>query len=111
MSEVEPDIVVVAKGLSNGFPLSAVVAKESLFDQYMERNKFVFFTYGANPMGCVAASETLSVIKDDNVQEYAHELGLYVGEQLNAIKDKYADLCVDAKGYPVEWPRRDPFVW
>ena len=62
MSEVEPDIVVVAKGLSNGFPLSAVVAKESLFDQYMERNKFVFFTYGANPMGCVAASETLSVI-------------------------------------------------
>jgi acetylornithine/succinyldiaminopimelate/putrescine aminotransferase len=32
MSDVEPDIVVVAKGLSNGFPLSAVVAKESLFD-------------------------------------------------------------------------------
>jgi len=39
MSEIEPDIVVVAKGLSNGHPLSAVVAKKSLFDQYMEKNK------------------------------------------------------------------------
>ena len=35
MSGIEPDIVCVAKGLSNGFPLSAVVAKESLFDEYM----------------------------------------------------------------------------
>jgi alanine-glyoxylate transaminase/(R)-3-amino-2-methylpropionate-pyruvate transaminase len=103
MSDIEPDIVVVAKGLSNGFPLSAVVAKESLFDQYMEKNKFVFFTYGANPMGCVAASETLSVIEDEGVQAFAHEMGGYIGVELNNIKAKYPDLCVDVRGRGLMW--------
>ena len=88
MSQIEPDIVVVAKGLSNGLPLSAVVAKKSLFQKYMELNKWVFFTYGANPIACAAASETLSVIKDDNIQAHAHELGQYVGSELGRIKAK-----------------------
>ena len=90
--------MVVAKGLSNGHPLSAVVAKESVFDEYMKRNKFVFFTYGANPLSCVAAAETLSIIEDDKIQDHALTLGKHLGKQLDMINNKYADLCVDVRG-------------
>jgi alanine-glyoxylate transaminase/(R)-3-amino-2-methylpropionate-pyruvate transaminase len=69
----------------------------------MEKNKWVFFTYGANPMACVAASETLSVINDDNVQEHAHNLGQYVGSSLQRIHKKHPDLTVDVRGRGLMW--------
>lgn len=103
MSEVEPDIVVIAKGISNGHPLSAVVAKKSLFDEYMEHNKWVFFTYGANPMACAAASETLDIIAEDNIQGLAHDLGEYLRNKLTMIQMKYPDLCVDIRGRGLMW--------
>ena len=44
---VVPDIVVMAKGIGNGFPLGAVVAKKEIGD--VMADKFMFHTYGANP--------------------------------------------------------------
>jgi acetylornithine/succinyldiaminopimelate/putrescine aminotransferase len=48
MSGVEPDIVVVAKGLGCGFPISAVVAKESVFAEFNKTGKCMP-TPGCNP--------------------------------------------------------------
>ena len=103
MSEVEPDIVVVAKGISNGHPLSCVIAKKSLFEEYMEHNKWVFFTYGANPIACVAASETLDIIAEDNIQGLAKELGEHLNGQLTLIRMKYPELCVEIRGRGLMW--------
>lgn len=103
MSGVEPDIVCVAKGLSNGFPLSAVICKESLFERYMAANKWVFFTYGANPISCAAASETLSIIEDDGVQQHAHDLGQVVGTSLHRIRATHPTLCLDVRGRGLMW--------
>jgi alanine-glyoxylate transaminase/(R)-3-amino-2-methylpropionate-pyruvate transaminase len=50
---VVPDVVVVAKGLGNGFPIAAMVARRDVAES-MARRKF-FNTYGANPMACAAA--------------------------------------------------------
>jgi alanine-glyoxylate transaminase/(R)-3-amino-2-methylpropionate-pyruvate transaminase len=103
MSDVEPDIVVVAKGISNGHPLSCVIAKESLFEEYNAKGKFVFFTYGANPVSCAAAAETLSVIEEDGVQAHADELGQHVGAELHRLQDKHPELCMDVRGRGLMW--------
>jgi len=101
MSEVEPDIVVVAKGLSNGHPLSCVIAKKSLFDEYMEHNKWVFFTYGANPVACAAASETLDILPD--AQRLSARLGRHLKNRLATIEIDYPGLCLEIRGQGLMW--------
>lgn len=103
MSGIEPDIVVIGKGISNGFPISMVVAKESVFEKYAQHNKFVFFTYGAQPLACVAASETLSIIKETNLQEHAKTLGEYLGSGLYNIKTKHPELNMKIRGQGLMW--------
>ena len=65
MADIEPDIVVVAKGLGCGFPISAIVAKESVFDKFNDTGKFIFSTYGANPVSAAAACAVLDVIEEE----------------------------------------------
>lgn len=63
----------------------------------------MFFTYGANPISCVAANETLSIIKDDGYQAHAHELGQFVGSELARMKEKYPHLCEEVRGRGLMW--------
>ena len=93
MSGVEPDMVVTAKGLGCGFPISAIVAKESILDKYDEQGKFVFSTYGANPVCAAAAGAVLDVIEEENIQGRALELGKLVDKYLNNIFDNFND-CI-----------------
>jgi len=68
-------MVVVAKGLGCGFPISAVVARESVFLKFNELGKFVFSTYGANPVCAAAACAVLDVVQEEKIQERALHLG------------------------------------
>ena len=58
---VIPDIVVMAKGIGNGFPLGAVVAKKNISESMA--GKFCFHTYGASPVSCAAGRATLLVLQ------------------------------------------------
>ena len=84
---VIPDIVVMAKGIGNGFPLGAVVARKEIAAPMAE--KFMFHTYGANPTSCAAGRAVLQVIKEDKVRENAREVGAALLERLHAVKDKH----------------------
>ena len=70
---VIPDIVVMAKGIGNGFPLGAVVARKHIAAPMAE--KFMFHTYGANPTACAAGRAVLQVIEEDKVRENARDVG------------------------------------
>jgi alanine-glyoxylate transaminase/(R)-3-amino-2-methylpropionate-pyruvate transaminase len=87
---VIPDIVVMAKGIGNGFPLGAVVARKHIAAPMAE--KFMFHTYGANPTSCAAGRAVLQVIKEDKVQENARTVGAALLERLHALKDKYSAI-------------------
>lgn len=87
---VIPDIVVMAKGIGNGFPLGAVVARKHIAAPMAE--KFMFHTYGANPTSCAAGRAVLQVIKEDKVQENAQTVGAALLERLHALKDKYSAI-------------------
>lgn len=84
---VIPDIVVMAKGIGNGFPLGAVVARKHIAAPMAE--KFMFHTYGANPTSCAAGRAVLQVIREDKVQENAKTVGAAFLKRLNALKQKY----------------------
>ncbi|WP_291730460.1 aspartate aminotransferase family protein [Leisingera sp. F5] len=84
---VIPDIVVMAKGIGNGFPLGAVVARKEIAAPMAE--KFMFHTYGANPTSCAAGRAVLQVLKEDKVQENARTVGAALLERLHALKEKH----------------------
>lgn len=84
---VVPDIVVMAKGLGNGFPIGAVVAKKHIAEPMAE--KFMFHTYGANPTSAAAARAVLAVMKDEGLQENAAQVGGKLLERLHDLKDRH----------------------
>ncbi|MEL7259369.1 MAG: aspartate aminotransferase family protein [Pseudomonadota bacterium] len=85
-----PDIVVMAKGIGNGFPLGAVVAKKAVAAPMAD--KFMFHTYGANPTSCAAGRAVLEVIRRDKVQDNAREVGAALLARLQDLKDKHTAI-------------------
>ena len=84
---VVPDIIVMAKGIGNGFPLGAVVTHKKIAAPMAE--KFMFHTYGANPTSCAAGRAVLDVIKTDKVQQNAKTVGGALYQRLLDLKDKH----------------------
>jgi Ornithine/acetylornithine aminotransferase len=66
MHGVSPDIVTMAKGIANGFPMGAVVTTTEIAQVLTKAAHFN--TFGGNPVGCVIASTVLDVIKDEELQ-------------------------------------------
>jgi 4-aminobutyrate aminotransferase-like enzyme len=84
---VEPDLIVIGKGLSGGsMPIAAVAGRHDIFD---DAEAFVAGTYAGHPAGCAAGVKTLEIIERDRLLEYATELGDYGLKRLQAMKEKY----------------------
>lgn len=84
---VVPDIVVMAKGIGNGFPLGAVVAKKAIGD--VMADKFMFHTYGANPTSCAAGRAVLQVIREEKTQENARVVGGALLARLQDLQQRH----------------------
>ncbi len=84
---VLPDIVVLGKGIGNGFPLSAVVARREIAEA-LAGKKF-FNTYGCNPVSCAAGRAVLRAVDEDHTQDNARILGEYLNRQLFALKARH----------------------
>ena len=92
---VTPDIIVMAKGIGNGFPLAAVVTKREIAEPMAE--KFLFHTYGANPTCCAAGRAVLQVLREDNVQENARTVGAALLDRLEDLRAKH-EAIGDVRG-------------
>ncbi len=71
--DVDPDIVVMAKGIASGMPLSGILAKKELMDRLPPGSHGG--TYGGNAVSCAAANATLDVIEDEGLVQNARERG------------------------------------
>ncbi len=71
--DVEPDLIIVAKSVAAGMPLSAVVGKQEIMDSIHPWG--LGGTYGANPVACRAALAVLEVFKEENLLQKAEALG------------------------------------
>lgn len=83
---IRPDIMTCAKGIANGLPLSAIIAKAEIMDQWPAGAHGG--TFGGNPVSCAAANATIKVL-ESGVVDNAAKMGDYLMEQLKKIKEKY----------------------
>ncbi|GAB3445927.1 aminotransferase class III-fold pyridoxal phosphate-dependent enzyme [Streptomonospora sediminis] len=70
---VRPDIVITAKGLASGFPLSAIAAPNALMEKAWPGSQGG--TYGGNAVSCAAALATMDVIEDEGLVDNAALMG------------------------------------
>jgi 4-aminobutyrate aminotransferase-like enzyme len=91
---VEPDLLVSAKGMGNGAPVAVTIATPEVADKYPG---ITFATFGGNPVSMAAALATLSVIDQDDLKTNARVVGDYLRRKLDALKDKHA-LIGDVRG-------------
>lgn len=85
---VGPDILVTAKGLASGFPLSAIAAPQELMAKAWPGSQGG--TYGGNAVSCAAAIATLDVIREEKLVENSAERGAQLISGLRETGAKYA---------------------
>ena len=88
---IKPDIITVAKGIANGFPMGGVLISPEFQPVYGQLGT----TFGGNHLACAAALAVLDVFEEEHLVENAHEVGEYLMEQLKAIK---SDRIKDVRG-------------
>lgn len=87
---VVPDIVIAAKGLGNGFPVAALIARREVAESMSD--KFLFHSYGANPVTCAAGRAVLRVIEEEGLQDNAREVGGLLKSRLEELQNKYESV-------------------
>jgi 4-aminobutyrate aminotransferase len=87
--DIEPDVLVMAKGIASGFPMSALGASAELMDRWPVGSHGG--TYGGNPMGCAAALATIDVLLDGLVDEGA-DRGAQLLDGLRAMEGRHAAI-------------------
>ncbi len=85
---VQPDIVITAKGLASGFPLSGIAASQTLMSKGLPGSQGG--TYGANAVACAAALATMDVVEEEDLVGNAAKRGEQLYERLDAFKKEYA---------------------
>lgn len=84
---IVPDVLITAKGLASGFPLSAIAATEALMKKGYPGSQGG--TYGANAVACAAALATLDVFEDESLVANAQARGEQMFQRLSALRDKH----------------------
>ncbi len=88
--QVEPDIVVVAKGIASGLPLSGILAQRTLLQKWPPGTHGG--TYGGNVVSCAAANATLDVIESEGLVSNARERGDQFLTGLRRTATKYQSI-------------------
>lgn len=77
-AQVKPDIITVAKGMGNGFPVGGVLISPKI----KAIHGMLGTTFGGNYLACAASKAVLEVIKDENLIKNAEVMGNYLFQQL-----------------------------
>src|SRR5918911_1488742 len=91
---VEPDILTSAKGMANGTPIGLTIATPEVADRYPG---LTFATFGGNPVSTAAALATIRVIEEEDLRRNAAEVGAYLRQGLEGLKEKHA-IVGDVRG-------------
>lgn len=82
-SAVKPDIITVAKGMGNGFPIGGLLINPKLKAEH----GMLGTTFGGSHLACSAGIAVLDVMKEENLIENSAEIGNYIISQLKTFKD------------------------
>ncbi len=79
---IKPDIITIAKGMGNGFPVGGILVNHKIKAEY----GMLGTTYGGNHLACVATLAVLNELKEKNLQKNALKIGEYFKSKLEKIK-------------------------
>ena len=91
--DIRPDIITVAKGIANGFPMGGVLISPEFKPVYGQLGT----TFGGNHLACAAALAVLDVFEEENLVENADNVGTYLIEQLKELQ-KTEQHITDVRG-------------
>jgi len=92
---VAPDIMTLAKGIADGFPLSACIARQDIGDSFEPGDHLS--TFGGNPVSAAAALANINFMLREKLPEQAAEKGNYIMKRLNEMKENH-DIIGDVRG-------------
>jgi acetylornithine/LysW-gamma-L-lysine aminotransferase len=95
-SGVEPDIVCLSKAIASGFPMGVTVSTEDVASKLKIGDHSS--TFGGNPLACAAGNATLNVINEEKLIENASNVGSYLLERLQTLRDYSIVRDVRGKG-------------
>jgi acetylornithine/N-succinyldiaminopimelate aminotransferase len=103
-ADVQPDLITMAKGMGNGFPVAGVLISPKVEAWY----GMLGTTFGGAPMACAAALAVLEVMEDENLTNHALEMGEYLQTalaQMPGVKEvRGKGLMI---GVEMEYPIKD----
>ncbi|MCM3491018.1 adenosylmethionine--8-amino-7-oxononanoate transaminase [Alkalihalophilus marmarensis] len=121
--QVEPDIMMVAKGITGGYlPIAATLTTEEIYKafyaDYAELKTFFHgHSYTGNQLGCAAALANLDIFEKENVMEDVERKAAFVKDKLEALKDlpyvgdiRQLGLMVGIE-LVLDKERKQPFPW
>lgn len=86
--DVEPEIMTMAKGIADGFPLGAFIARPEVADAFTPGSHLS--TFGGNPVSCAAALANIEVMHDEQLPENAAARGAQLMTALKPLEDELA---------------------
>ena len=97
---IEPDIMMMAKGIADGFPLSAFIAREEIADSFKPGDHLS--TFGGNPVSCAASLANIAFLEEQKLAEEAAKKGDFLKAQLETLKKRYRKIAeIRGKGLMV----------
>ena len=90
---IRPDLITVAKGIGNGFPMGAVLISPEFKPVYGQLGT----TFGGNHLACSAALAVLDVMEEERLVDNARETGSYLMGQLKALQASCSHIT-DVRG-------------
>lgn len=82
-SQIEPDVVTMAKGIADGFPMGAVAARAEIADLLVPGDHGS--TFGGNALACAAARATLRAFDEAEIGEHVLSVGRHLRHRLTAM--------------------------
>ena len=80
-ANIKPDIITIAKGMGNGFPIGGVL----ISPEFEAKKGMLGTTFGGNHLACAAAIAVLDVIEEESLVNNAFMMGEYLQQELNKI--------------------------
>jgi len=87
---IVPDLICLGKGISSSLPLSAVIGRKDIMDQYEPGS--MTSTHTGNPVAVAAALASIAAVQEDGLVENSAKVGQVLHQGLAAVKEKYSEV-------------------
>lgn len=92
--DVVPDVMTTAKGMANGLPIGATIARAEVADSM---RFLTLSTFGGNPVSTAAAQAVIDFVREEDLLTNCEQVGGYLRERLEELREKYP-LIGDVRG-------------